>query len=269
MRTFLRRLMLWGSGALLLSVGAAKALGLQRVRPNARPATDPQRALDALLERIVVADSVNYDAFELADIEAIAAAYASTGPNSEPDAYTSDDARLAYYLNAYNTLVLFAVKKFGVQASVHEVRGLIEPKAGFGFFWGAFHRLDGSYINLYDLEHTIIRGFGDARIHAAINCASRSCPSLRGRAFTAENLNHELDEASAHFVSGERHVRRSGQGWELSAIFDWYRNDFGGDAGIRAFIRTHCQRENCADLDEDPLSFRPYDWSLNAPPTDP
>jgi hypothetical protein len=34
-------------------------------------------------------------------------------------------------------------------------------------------------LNLADLEHKIIRAYGDARIHAAINCASAGCPRLR------------------------------------------------------------------------------------------
>jgi hypothetical protein len=34
-------------------------------------------------------------------------------------------------------------------------------------------------MNLFDLEHKIIRPFGDPRIHAGINCASGGCPRLR------------------------------------------------------------------------------------------
>jgi hypothetical protein len=34
-------------------------------------------------------------------------------------------------------------------------------------------------LSLADLEHKIIRPYGDARIHAAINCASAGCPRLR------------------------------------------------------------------------------------------
>ena len=41
-------------------------------------------------------------------------------------------------------------------------------------------------MNLYDLENKIIRGYGDGRIHAAINCASNSCPMLENKAFDAD-----------------------------------------------------------------------------------
>lgn len=34
-------------------------------------------------------------------------------------------------------------------------------------------------MNLFELEHSIIRAYNDPRIHAAINCASIGCPSLR------------------------------------------------------------------------------------------
>ena len=42
-----------------------------------------------------------------------------------------------------------------------------------------YERVGRGGLNLFDLENSLIRSYGDARIHAAINCASASCPRIR------------------------------------------------------------------------------------------
>ena len=108
-------------------------------------------------------------------------------------------------------------------------RGLIP---GYGFFVGRKFRLDGRSINLRNLENKIVRArYGDARAHAALNCASVGCPRLPTTAFEPGRLERELDSAMAEFVASEQNVRidEAKRTVFLSKIFDWYREDFLAD----------------------------------------
>lgn len=268
-------------GTGLLSI---KALGLRSVEPNAEPFEQPSNGFDyrwwdAALGRWVAGQGVDYDAVlsEEPGLRRFIATIASIGPRTSPERFATEPARLAYYINAYNALVLFGVVESWPIDTVHDVRGWLNPRDGFGFFYGLRFPLDGGSVNLYDLENETIRGFGDARIHAAINCASRSCPALMPYAFEPATLDDQLDEVTKRFVSDTTHVQvdEDREEIQLSAIFDWYRADFeeharrlGRPATVLDFIeafatpslRARIQQARQSDFE---LVFRNYDWALN------
>lgn len=233
----------------------------------------PADDLDAVLARFVDAEGrVDYAALvkQRAPLDRVVAALAAIGPKSTPRRYRTRAQKLAYYINAYNALVLFGVVRNWPITSVRDVHGPIEPRAGFGFFWALRFRLDGETVNLHSLENDVIRQFGDARIHAAINCASVSCPRLAGSTYRATTLQTQLDAAAQRFAAlASRHVRidSTRRRIGISAIFAWYANDFAGDAldwiarYARAEDRAQLARARAAKFT---LHTLPYDWSLNA-----
>lgn len=271
-------------------VGAAgvltvKALGLRTVRVDAAPLEQPRRGFDyawwnAALERWVRDGLVDYDAVRADehDLRRFVATLRTIGPRTTPDRFTTRPAQLAYYINAYNALALLGVVDNWPITSVQDVRGWLNPRAGFGFFYGLHFRLDGRDVNLYELENEVIRGFLDARIHAAINCASKSCPRLASHAFEGPDLDQQLDDAMTNFCSLDQHVRIDTEERKilLSAIFDWYRPDFeeharrlGRPATIVDFIMAFATPDVAAALarardQEYEVTFLPYDWTLNA-----
>ncbi|MBW2223053.1 MAG: DUF547 domain-containing protein [Deltaproteobacteria bacterium] len=280
----------WGVVLLIASViGAAglltiKALGLRSVTVDAQPLEQPENGFDHdwwndALGRWVRPTGVDYDAVrsEEKELRRFIATLGEIGPRATPERFTAEPERLAYYINAYNALVLFAVVDNWPIDSVHDVRGWLDPRAGFGFFYGLRFRLDGRAVNLYDLENDVIRGFDDARIHAAINCASKSCPALMPYAFEPARLDDQLDAVAREFCSNPTHVRVDDDAEEiqLSAIFEWYQTDFqeharrlGRPATIVDFILAFAVPEVAADVDRARTSdfdvvFRPYDWALN------
>ena len=202
-------------------------------------------------------------------------ALAEFGPKSAPDAFPSEADRFVYYINAYNALTLYGVLVHQPRTSIHEVRGVFEPTPGFGFFWAQNFRLDGESINLYNLENSILRDFDDARLHAAINCASTSCPPLRAQPFRAATLESDLEEAARSWVSNHKHVQVTAEAIELSSIFDWFSSDFESHAqrlGVGSTTldwvahylpqprRDALRSAEAAGL---PIRYRPYDWTLN------
>lgn len=201
-------------------------------------------------------------------------AMSTHGPETAPEAFPTRPDRLAYFLNAYNALVLYAVIVHQPPNSVQEVHGLIEPTGGFGFFYAQGFELDGARSNLYDLENTVIRTLGDARIHAALNCASASCPPLAAHPFSAARLDAELDRAARAWVALPDHVRIEPEALALSAIFDWYAEDFEahardlGGTTLLDWVEHYLDGERLAAFraareDGRPVRFMRYDWNLN------
>ncbi len=281
----------WWAVALLIAlvIGATgivtvKALGMRSIEIDAKPFEQAAGGFDyswwnTSLGRWVRGERVDYIAVR-ADVEELRrfiATLGSVGPRTTPERFTTDADRLSYYINAYNALVLFAVVDNWPIDTVHDVRGWLDPRAGFGFFYGLRLPLDGGETNLYDLENEDIRGFLDARIHAAINCASKSCPALMPYAFEPARLDEQLDAVTRAFCSNPVHVRVDHEAEEiqLSAIFDWYKPDFeeharrlGRPATIVDFIVAFATPEAAAELErarvsEFELVFQPYDWALN------
>jgi hypothetical protein len=75
----------------------------------------------------------------------------------------------------------------------------------------------------------------DPRIHFALNCASRSCPPIG--VYDAERIDAQLDLAAASFVANDVEIDSRAGVVRLSAIFRWYAGDFGGRAGVIAFLK--------------------------------
>ncbi len=281
----------WWAVVLLIAlvIGATgmltvKALGLRSVTVDAKPLDQPERGFDyawwnAALGRWVHPEGIDYDAVraEEGDLRRFVATLAEFGPRATPERFTTQPERLAYYINAYNALVLFAVVDNWPLDTVHDVRGWLDPRSGFGFFYGLRFPLDGGVANLYGLEHEVIRGFIDARIHAAINCASKSCPALMPYAFEPARLDDQLDAVTRGFCSSAPHVRVDEEAKEiqLSAIFEWYQADFeeharrlGRDPTILDFILAFATPEVAAEVEhaqsaDFEVVFQPYDWALN------
>ena len=266
------------------AVLTVKALGLRSVEADAEPFEQPVGDFEwgwwnQALHRWVRGDGVDYEAVrrDEGDLRRFVATLGTVGPRSTPERFGTEPERLAYYINAYNALTLFAVVDNWPIRSVQDVRGWLDPRAGFGFFYGLRFSFDGESTNLYELENEVIRGFRDARIHAAINCASKSCPPLMPYAFEAAGLDEQLDAVTRGFCSSAKHVRvdEDAREIQLSAIFDWYRSDFeeharrlGRPATIIDFILAFATPEIAAKLersrDEDfDLVFQAYDWDLN------
>lgn len=186
----------------------------------------------------------------------------------EPAAGAPRAERLAYWINVYNVLAIDVVVRAWPLRSIRDAGSLLRPvwkrEAG---------RVGGRAVTLDEIEHAILRPLGDPRIHAAIVCASTSCPSLAREPFRAERVDAQLDAAARAFVADRgKGVRLEGAGLRLSRIFEWFGPDFAsqqaqGRSGVLGFVRRHADAELAAAIDrlgdDPPLAYFDYDWSLN------
>ena len=185
--------------------------------------------------------------------------------STDPEKLGSRDAKLAFWSNAYNIFAIDIVVRNDPVESIRDVGSLFRP------VWGReAGKIGGRVVSLGEIEHEILRPMGEPRIHAAIVCASISCPPLRRKPFTAQHLDMQLDDALRTWLAeprkGIRIDRVSGTVY-LSKVFDWFEEDFESAGGVLAFIApylSNTQRvwleRNAQDLD---IAYLDYDWGLN------
>jgi hypothetical protein len=106
----------------------------------------------------------------------------------------AENARLAFWINAYNAITIDKVIRRQPVKSVREtfIPGLWTSKK---FFKTREHKVAGQHLSQDDIEHAILRKrFREPKIHFAVICASRGCPPHPRFAYTEENVQAALDE---------------------------------------------------------------------------
>ena len=229
------------TGACLVSVAAANALD--------------HAPLDALLKRHVRAGRVDYAA--LAKRVAVLDQYLE-GVAAQDASVLPGNAALAFYLNAYNALVLRQVL-----ARWPAVKRVVDEP---GFFDKQTHRVAGRTLTLNALENDVIRPrFREPRIHFALVCAARSCPPLQRRAFVARTVKRVLARLARGFIRSRHGLRKEGEGFVASKLFEWYRKDFEDHAGSLAEYLARAAPQHAQALRAGAaITFGEYDWRLNA-----
>ena len=181
----------------------------------------------------------------------------------------------AYLINAYNALTIEKIL-----TRYPGIKSIRDFGTVFGNPWkDRFFTLFGQPSYLDAIEHEILRKEGvydEPRVHVAVVCASIGCPMLRNDAFTAANLEAQLEDGMRRFLSDRSRNRYNPQTrkLEVSRIFDWYGKDF--EKGHKGYTTLRATLAKYADLladkpDERDLvqdkraevAFLDYDWALN------
>jgi hypothetical protein len=199
-------------------------------------------------------------------LEAFVRNLGDVSPDSCPEAFATDDDRLAYWLNAYNAFTLHAI------AAEYPVTSVWKTRDG-QFFQRRRHVAGGRPVSLDDVEHEILRGkLAEPRIHFAINCGSNGCPPMRPLAFEGRGLQEALQTATTQFLRSEWNCRVDHEARRVfvSRIFKMYASDFAAGQGstqdyrigVLRFVAKH------ADLPLEVISdyevvYNVYDWGLN------
>jgi hypothetical protein len=169
------------------------------------------------------------------------------------NALTSQEEKLAFYINAYNLLAIAVVEKHWPVQSIKDVGSL---------FWPVWKReagvIAGKAVTLDEVEHQILRTLGEPRVHFAIVCASVSCPDLRREVFRAATLDSQLHDQTQRFLNNaEKGVQQSPEGVRISKIFSWFSEDF--EDGVYEFIYQYRPELK----DEVKGGYLPYNWQVN------
>ena len=172
----------------------------------------------------------------------------------------------AFLVNAYNSLTIKLILDHFPVKSIKKIGGFLTKPWDIDFF----KILDGKITSLDSIEHEYLRKipkYKDPRIHAAVNCASISCPRLWHEAFVASKLDQQLDDAARTWLRDSTRNRYDlkTQKIEISKIFDWFEEDFGNSSkGVIAFIKAYGPEEIAKKLsDQADISYLDYNWQLN------
>ncbi len=190
------------------------------------------------------------------------------GPRATPESFATTEQRLAYYLNAYNAIMLRRWLDSGAGEPGFDEGDEVNK---LWFVWNRW-RVDGSWVTLHALEQKLIRPvFDEARVHFALVCGALGCPPLLEEPFDAELLDEQLESLGRRWLAEPDGVRLDAEGrlW-MSSIFEWYREDFeglGGLAGvIQRFVEDEERRAALLAAAKGEILFLPYDWTINAAP---
>ncbi len=187
-------------------------------------------------------------------------------PESHPEKFATENDAKAYWINAYNTLVMKAIVE---NPGITSVKNL---GWGMGLFWRNKYMVGGERMTLNHIEHEILRKvYGDPRIHFAINCGSQSCPPLGKRIFRGDDLDKRLEEKTVQFINNTVNVavNHEEKTVRLSRIFKWYKKDFEAvSESVLHYVLQYLDGVSDSEREEIIVNYQVqyfnYDWNLNS-----
>jgi len=204
--------------------------------------------------------------------------YLDTLRNVDVAKLPSDAERLAFWIDAYNAFTLNDVLEYvdGKTDSVKKVNGFFDKNK---------HPIAGESLTLDEIERHG-RNLRDPRIHFAINCASGSCPKLQPFAYTAAELDRQLNRVTSEFFADSGRglrLQRNENTVLLSPILEWYAGDFSGATSatgqflsraraaisgdnVIEFVVNHVGQDVASYIRQQrpTVKYLDYDWTLNS-----
>ena len=195
----------------------------------------------------------------------------------------SREEQLAFWLNAYNALVLKTViDHYPVLA-----RSSDYPPKSIRQISGAFerlpHRVAGRTLTLDQIEQTVLAGFHDPRVFFALGRGAAGGGRLRSEAFVPARIEEQLAETAAECVTRAQCIRIDREAAKVyaSSIFSWREKEFAAayaDKAPAAFAsRSPIERAIIAyvlpkllpaekeflEKNSFQVVYIPFDWALN------
>ena len=194
----------------------------------------------------------------------------------------SDNQKKAFWLNAYNALVLqTVVSHYPIQGA-----GKGYPSNSIRQIPGAFektpHAIAGKPLTLDQIETTVLSEFNDPRVYIALGRGAVGSGRLRSEAFSTKAVDKQLDQAKAQFAGTPRWVKiepLAGRvsispilSWRSAAFIAEYADDSFDlpkrepiERAVIGFLRPHllAAEEEFIKKNAFQLTYEPFDWRLN------
>ena len=242
---------------------------------GAKPAT-----YDAILDTYVRDGMVYYRALKAdrSRFDAVVSQLGSASIDSQPR-----DEQIAFWLNAYNAIVLkTVVDHYPIQG---QAKGY--PSHSIRQIPGAFdktpHRIAGRTLTLDQIEQTVLTEFHDPRVFLALGRGAMGGGRLRSEAFAAPTLEAQLSEVASECVARSQCIQIDRMNNKLAAspVFSWREKDFTAayadkaprtfaerspiERAILAFVapRLLTTEKEFLEKNSFQLAYAPFDWSLN------
>lgn len=270
------RLLLFG----LVLVTSVVTLAAQPVPSNVHPL---HRPFDQLLDVYVRDGFVYYNALRIERGRLDAYVASLNSASAAALAKGSADEQKAFWINAYNALVLRTViDHYPIRARAKDY-----PPSSIRQIPGAFdraaHRVAGRTVSLDAIEKEILAPLGDGRVFLALGRGSYGGGRLRSEAFDGPTLEKLLSAVAAEAATRVELVRidEPENVVSMSPIFSWREPVFvasladkapavfaqrsGIERAVLALVHDHVSTPEQLFLQKNTfkMTFHEYDWRLN------
>lgn len=198
----------------------------------------------------------------------------------DPLAISVDEARIAFWVNLYNALLLGELAREPRTGSLLRHRRMFRTVA-----W----RIGEHDYSLDVIEHGVMRRnarvparfrrtlrHGDPRlgamparveprIHFALNCGAVSCPPIVPYSATA--LDEELERVTTAYLRAETSIDRDRGRVTLPYLMRLYRGDFGDRGERLEFATRHLAEDDASWLRAQRrvrVGYAKFDWTIDA-----
>jgi Protein of unknown function, DUF547 len=260
-------------------VGAFFALSVI-ASPRAQESDPKLTGIDFILDTYVRDGEVYYRALK-SDRARLDTYVASL--SAAPVAQQPRDTQLAFWLNAYNALVLRTViDHYPIQG-----RSADYPAKSIRQIPGAFerltHRVAGKTLTLDQIEQTVLSEFHDPRVYFALGRGAVGGGRLRSEPFVGAKLEAQLADTANECITRAQcvHIGRDTNKVEANAIFSWREKEFAAayaagavgtferrspiERAVLAFVQPKLLATETEFLAKNTFQvvYKPFDWTLN------
>ncbi len=248
----------------------------------------------AQLEKYVTENGVNYAEWKHHPEPLKAYLHALSRVDKSEYNRLSEREKLVFWINAYNAYTIKLVldnypirgtKPYYPPSSIRQVEGFWENNS---------IELAGRKVTLESMEHDILRrDFQEPRTHFAVVCAAKGCAPINHVAYSAANLDEQLDRAAKLFLSSSNNVKIDFEKKTIrvSSLFKWFPLDFATIVGlgkrfppptddeiVASFVLSKAPEAAGKNFGPDDskgfkVIYEEYDWGLNdssaSPPKSP
>lgn len=204
------------------------------------------------------------------------------GTSADEIAKWNKPRQMAFWINAYNALVLNTV------VTHYPIRGTSKqyPSNSIRQIPGAFetikHSVGGRSLTLDQIETTVLAGYNDPRVFVALGRGAVGSGRLRSEAYSGPRLEQQLAQLSQQFATIPHYVRIDQMGGKVSVspIVSWRAPAFIAayadkslelpkrtpiELAVVGFIRPYLLQAEEAFIKTNTwqLDYLDFDWRLN------
>ncbi len=190
-------------------------------------------------------------------------------PGNHPELFASANDRVAYWINAYNAMCVYAVVQHNYPATMlaGQPPGSILSDQEFTF--------GGQMMSLDELVRAQLEPAGDPRIFFALSFCAISSPPLRSAPYDGAVLDAQLVDQGQRYLSDPRATVRDGDAVKLNDLltsmhaYDFvagFRKMLGvAPTGLLQALQPYVQSDSPI-VGATRVENLGFDWSLNRPP---
>ena len=242
--------------------------------PYDDPVENPSKDWENLINNASLSGGVNYELIQANQeiLDNYISYIAYHGPNTDQMRIRHEDKKIAFFMNAYNALVIYSVLEHQPLGSVHDLKTGLFASEGRGFFVNQLFRVDGSWMSLNHIAiERLLAMFQTPLIHMGLNKGSHGSPKLHY--WIKYKVDTQLESALKKYLKTDHGAQQTKQGWAVNELFFTYEDDFidwSTASNLCEFLEPYASSSFQDWLEANftlcPLEMIPHDWTLNQAP---